>query len=89
VLRNRSLSKPIIRSFVVLLIVLAGGFLAGNSWRQSSVVQAEVRRKPPREAFQSGGARSEVVLREISATLKRIDSRIERIERVVTEKSKE
>jgi hypothetical protein len=88
-LRIRSLSKPAIRSFVVLLVVLAGGFLTGNSWRQPSVAHAEVRRKPPREAFQSGGARSEVVLREIAATLKRIESRMERIERVVTKKSKE
>ena len=88
-LRIRNLSKPTIHSFVVLLVVLAGGFLTGNSWRQPSVAHAEVRRKPPRETFQSGGARSEVVLREIAATLKRIDSRMERIERVVTEKSKE
>jgi hypothetical protein len=42
-------------------------------------VQAEVRERP-REAFKSGGERSEIVLKEVLATLNRIDARLERFE---------
>lgn len=37
-------------------------------------------RNPPQPTFQSGSERSELVLREISATLKSIDKRLETIE---------
>ncbi|MCR4411419.1 MAG: hypothetical protein NUV77_03215 [Thermoguttaceae bacterium] len=46
---------------------------------------AEVREQPAPRAFLSGGERSEILLREISETLKRIDSRLERLERAVYE----
>jgi hypothetical protein len=42
-------------------------------------VQAEVRQRP-HEHFKSGGERSEIVLREVLATLKQIDARLERFE---------
>ncbi len=46
---------------------------------------AEVREQAAPRAFLSGGERSEILLREISETLKRIDSRLERLERAVYE----
>jgi hypothetical protein len=64
-----------------LSIAIAAGFLAGSADRPGPQTMAEVRRTPPREAFQGGDERSEVVLREIAATLTRIESRVERIEK--------
>ncbi len=56
--------------------------------RLTSPVQAEVRDLSPKEAFLAGGERSEIVLKEISATLKQdiaatlkqLDTRVARIE---------
>ena len=46
--------------------------------------RAEVREPPPPpQAFLSGGARSEIILREIADVLKRIDARLERLERAI------
>lgn len=70
-----------------LVIAVAAGFLAGSADRPGPQAVAEVRRTPPREAFQSGGERSEVVLREIAATLTRIESRVERIEKSLTKRA--
>ena len=55
--------------------------LAAVLWNLQSQgpVQAEVRERP-REAFKSGGERSEIVLREILVTLNQIDARLERFE---------
>jgi hypothetical protein len=62
---------------------LAAGLLvvAAALWNLQSQgpVQAEVRERP-REAFKSGGERSEIVLKEVLATLNRIDARLERFE---------
>lgn len=62
---------------------LAAGLLvvAAGLWNLQSQgpVQAEVRERP-REAFKSGGERSEIVLKEVLATLNRIDARLERFE---------
>jgi hypothetical protein len=44
---------------------------------------AEVTELPRREAFLAGGERSEIVLRDIATVLKRMDTRLERIEQVV------
>lgn len=53
--------------------------------RYSGGVWADTRQSPPREAFLGGGERSEAVLREILATLKQIDGRLERFERALRE----
>jgi hypothetical protein len=62
---------------------LAAGLLvvAAALWNLQSQgpVQAEVRERP-REAFKSGGERSEIVLKEVLVTLNRIDARLERFE---------
>jgi len=61
----------------VLLVVL--GVLCGTLLRSDS--EAGVRTPPPRSVFTSGAQRSEKILREIADTLKRIDARIERLEK--------
>ncbi len=47
--------------------------------------QGEIRETPRPQAFQSGGERSETILREIADTLKRIDGRLERFEQALRE----
>ena len=64
-----------------LAIALTAGFLAGTAAGPPPAARADVRRTQPREAFQAGSERNESVLREIAATLNRIDSRVERIEK--------
>ena len=65
--------------------MLAAGYLAGVTSRDATV-QADVRRdEPQQEPFQTGDQRCEVVLREISATLGKMDARIERMEKLATQ----
>lgn len=61
------------------LILIAVSTLVATVMRTDSI--AGVKTPPPRTAFKSGAARSEVILREISDTLKRIDARLERLEK--------
>ena len=77
------------RRWLLPCVVLTVGLVFGSAARQPGVVQAEVRRTPSRPAFQSGSERSEIILREIASTLKRIEGRIERIERSVTAKQRQ
>jgi hypothetical protein len=63
-------------------------FAAGLSLREAPSARADVTGESPRQQFMAGGERSEVVLREISATLKRIDARLERIERAALDAAK-
>ena len=72
------------RWFSGLLLGIAAGYAAGIAAQPSASLHAEVTELPRREAFQAGGERSEIVLRDIAAILKRMDSRVERIEQVVT-----
>ena len=78
-----------IRRWVLICVVLAVGFAAGNLLRQPSVAGADSRGAPPRKTFLSGSERSAVVLQEILTVLKRMDGRLERIERTVTAKPKQ
>jgi hypothetical protein len=68
----------------VLVAVTAVGFLAGTARHGQSPLQAQGRRSAPREAFLSGSERALPVLMEISATLKRIEERLAKIEQSVT-----
>jgi hypothetical protein len=43
-------------------------------------LMADVRRSPERPTFLAGGERSEIVLKEISETLTRIDGRLEKMQ---------
>ena len=65
--------------FVGLLV--AASCCAGLLIRTPSVAHGDVRRVTPQTHFQSGAAHSEPVLREISATLKRMDARLAKIEK--------
>jgi len=69
------------------LLLLGLGYVAGQSFDVFGTAHADVRKGERRQAFQAGGERSEVVLREISKTLKTIDARIARIEKVATSRS--
>lgn len=77
------------RWFSGLLLGIVAGYAAGIAAQSSSAVHAEVTELPRREAFQAGGERSEIVLRDIAAILKRMDTRVERIEQVITKNSLE
>jgi hypothetical protein len=69
-----------------IMLALFAGYVAGQSSRTTGVLQADVTELPRREAFMAGGERSELVLREISATVKKMDLRLENIERAVSGK---
>lgn len=75
--------------FGSLALALAVGYTAGQTGLPSALVQADVTELPRREAFMAGGERSELVLREISATVKKMDARLENIERAVSLKPAE
>ena len=72
-----------LRSLHVLLLGLGVGYLMGIAATPSTLVQAEVTEEPRREAFKAGGLGNEPILREIAATLVRIENRVERIEKTV------
>jgi hypothetical protein len=70
---------------LAVAVLLAAGYLVGVSTHEAAV-QAEVRRNEPvQEPFQTGDQRCELVLREMSVTLSRLDARIERIEKLATQ----
>jgi hypothetical protein len=64
-------------------VAVAVVLLANNCPHWATTAQGDIRETPRPEAFLSGGARSEIVLREMSETLKRIDSRLERFEKAL------
>lgn len=71
--RSRRFALPFALAVLAICIV-----------RQLSIAAyADVRNTTSRAHFKSGGERSEMVLVEISATLKRIDARLERIEKSI------
>lgn len=65
--------------FVPAFLLVVVTVLGVTVMRSDSV--AGVKTPPPRTAFKSGAQRSEIVLREIADTLKRIDARLERLEK--------
>jgi hypothetical protein len=66
---------------VTVLALVAAGFVMGDACRDTAV-QAEVRDRGAPQAFNSGAQRSETHLAEISGTLKRIDERLARLEKL-------
>jgi hypothetical protein len=72
-----------------VLLVLCGvavGYAIGQSQNGTDLARAEVRETAQRSTFLAGSERSEAVLRDISSTLKTMDRRLERIEKIVGEK---
>ena len=76
---------PFVRAQSVGLVLcgLVLGYVASLGSAPTSIVQAEVTEEPRREAFKPGGVLNEPVLREIAATLKRIETKLEKFEKNV------
>ena len=68
---------------VVLALVLSG-FVAGIARRDAAAL-AEVGRPDAPPAFRSGAQRSEAHLADIAGTLKRIDERLARLEKLAVQ----
>lgn len=75
--------------FISGCLMTAAVCLAIQGPFRASTARGEIEETKPPEAFLSGGARSEIVLREISETLKKIDARLERFERALREAERE
>ena len=68
-----------------VVLLLGVGYLVGAAPRDTAV-QADVRRDQTKpQHFQSGAQRSEALLREISATLGKMDARLDRMEKLATQ----
>ena len=70
------------RTVFLLLVGIGLGYIAGISSSRSTVAHADITEEPRREAFKAGSVINEPVLREIAATLLRIESKVERIEKL-------
>jgi hypothetical protein len=75
-----------LRRFIAPALLIATGFVLGRLGDPTPAAVADTRSTPEREAFQSGGARSESILKEMNATLKTIDGRLSRIEAAISKK---
>ena len=75
-----------IRGSLLLAALMAGCLWMGAELRASASARADTRTSPPKEHFQSGSERSLPILKEISATLRRIDARLANIEKAAREK---
>ncbi len=64
-------------------VLVLGAFWAGTWFPSQAAVTAEVRQGPRRAAFMAGSERAVPVLEEISATLKQIDARLARFEKIL------
>lgn len=78
-------SAPRISTWIAWAGLALLGVVVVNVLYDNRIAQGEIRETPRPEAFLSGGARSEIVLREIAETLKRIDGRLERFEQALRE----
>ena len=68
--------------------ILLASFWAGTFLRPQPASTADVRKGAPKEHFLSGSERSIPLLQEISDTLKRMDTRLSRIEEIVAAAAK-
>jgi len=73
---------------LVLLALAAGSFTAGAIF-QDTEARAEVRHGETQPHFKSGAQRSEQILRGMADTLKSIDARLERIEKLADRHAKQ
>ena len=64
-------------------VVLLVSFWAGTFLRPQPASTADVRTSPPKQHFLAGSERSVPILQEISETLKRMDARLSKIEKIV------
>ncbi len=70
------------RGLLTGVLLVAAFWLGSSVRREPTVSAADTRRNPPREAFLAGSERSIPILQEISVTLKRIDTRLARLEKL-------
>jgi hypothetical protein len=70
-------------TFAAVFAAVAAGYLAGTASAPSAALHAEVTRAKPRETFQAGDQLGVPILKEIADTLKRIEARVEAIEKNV------
>ncbi len=68
-----------------LTLVVLIAFCAGTSLRPPPAARAGVREGTPTPHFLAGGERALPVLEEISKTLKQIDTRLSRIEKIAAD----
>lgn len=69
-----------------LAVVLLGAFWLGTAVPPPVAGTAEVQQPESKEQFLAGDERSIPVLKEIAATAKQIDGRLERIEKLLAER---
>lgn len=74
--------RPQSRRVIGFALLIPLAFWLGTCVHSQTAARAEVRRSPTPQAFLSGGERSLPILREISATLKQMDARLAKIEKV-------
>jgi hypothetical protein len=81
-----SMESRLARGFGAFVLFAAGYLVSASGIlsRPSNIAQAELTPTKGREAFKAGSERSEGTLKEIADTLKRIESRVEKIEQAAT-----
>jgi len=67
---------------IALAAVAVVSYLAGVASHQSNLARADVTVGPVPKSFESGGARTIPILTDISTTLKSIDQRVARLEKL-------
>ena len=77
-----------IKKYSMIGLLIASGFFMGRVWEGHSAALAGVRRSAPRKTFLSGSERSETHLKEIAGTLKRIETKMGRIEQAIKKAGK-
>lgn len=77
---------PLSHGLSAAFLFAVGYFCAASDLfnRTPATAQAELTPTKGREAFKAGSERSEGTLKEIAETLKRIESRVEKIEQAAT-----
>ena len=72
----------------LLMLCVVVTVAAVQMLRPATVVRADVTSEPPRDQFKAGGERSEIMLREILTVLKKMDARLEHIEKAAGDAAK-
>jgi hypothetical protein len=78
-----------LRSVALIALGALLGFWVSSAPGRPEEARAGVRESAQPKAFLSGSERMEPILREIAATLKQLDGRVQRIEEAVTKKQAE
>ncbi len=76
---------PSARRLIAVALLVGGVFWTSLAMRPKGVATAGVRQTPAPEHFLAGSERSVPILQEISQTLKQIDARLARVERLLVE----